>query len=267
MGIWALIIEHLSQNPNTTVGQLLSQKSGFACSKCGFFSPSRKSVEEHCGAKHKAREAEAIECQSTPAIRPGEGEGEDPDLRLELDKITQMAQPRHGTWEKEEAEVTGRQWFKMIMPQWQQGVQENQISRAEARFIRKDGSFPIFIKESILPMWKAWKGVSFEAIQGLYEMSIQMQRTKMHQLRNESKELFGPRTKLDGKQLEAKMKASRAARRSHQILKWTELISKALTWRTADLIAREVEMEMNDGVPIAVRTHEKVAEKKRKGLI
>jgi hypothetical protein len=51
------------------------------------------------------------------------------------------------------------------MVQWKQGVQEKQISRAEAKFIRKDGSFPIFIRESILPMWKAWKGVSFEGIQ------------------------------------------------------------------------------------------------------
>jgi hypothetical protein len=70
------------------------------------------------------------------------------------------------------------------MRQWNQGVQEKQISRADAKLIRKEGSFPIFIKEQILPMWEAWKGASFEAIQGLYEFSIQMQRAKVKAIRN-----------------------------------------------------------------------------------
>jgi hypothetical protein len=143
------------------------------------------------------------------------------------------------------------------MARWHQGVQEKQISREESRRIRKDGSFPIFIQSSILPMWEAWKGVSFQAIQGLYEMSIWMQRTKMRELRNITEEPFGPRKKLEGKQLEAKMKASKEARMTHQILKWTELINKDLNWRIADLIAHQVELDMNEGNSIILRNHDK----------
>jgi hypothetical protein len=208
--------------------------------------------------KHYAGEAQCIECQVYPAVRPGEGEGDDPTVKTQLDKIVQEASAKHGTWTREEAEETGRRWHREIMAQWQQVVQEKQISREESRRIRKDGSFPIFIKDNILPMWKAWKGVSFAAIQGLYEMSIQMERMKMHQLRNEDKEPYDPRRKLDAKQLEARMKAPKAARKTHQILKWTDLINKVLNWRIAELIAREVEAEMNEGIPVAIRTHDKV---------
>jgi hypothetical protein len=112
-------------------------------------------------------------------------------------------------------EETDRRWHREIMAQWNQRVQEKQISRTEAKFIRKEGSFPIFIKEQILPMWEAWKDVSFEAIQGIYEMSIQMQRAKIKSLRNIDRELYGPRKKLEGKQLEQRMKASKEACRTH----------------------------------------------------
>lgn len=137
---------------------------------------------------------------------PGEGEGDDPTLKIELDKLVKETEAKHGTWTREEAEETGRRWHKDIMAQWQKGVQEKQISREESRRIRKDGGFPLFVKNSILPMWKAWKGVSFAAIRGLYEMSIQMERMKMRELRNIDQEMYGPRKKLDGQQLEAKMK-------------------------------------------------------------
>jgi hypothetical protein len=116
-------------------------------------------------------------------------------------------------------------------------------------------------------MWKAWKGVLFEAIQGLYEMSLKMQRIKMHELRNDNNELYGPRKKLEGKQLEARMKASKAARLTHQVLKWSDLIGKALNWRIADLLGREVEMEMNGGEPIHRPSQDRISEKKKEGLI
>jgi hypothetical protein len=38
-----------------------------------------------------------------------------------------------------------------------QDVQETQISRADAKFVRKEGSFLVFIKDHILPIWKQWK--------------------------------------------------------------------------------------------------------------
>jgi hypothetical protein len=98
-------------------------------------------------------------------------------------------------------------------------------------------------------------------------MSIKMQRIKMRQLRNISDEMFGPRKKLDGKQLEAKMKASKAARVTHQILKWTDLINKQLNWRVADILARQVETELNGGRPVAIRNHDKCCEKQKACLI
>jgi hypothetical protein len=151
------------------------------------------------------------------------------------------------------------------MEQWHQGVQEKQISRAEAKFIRKEGSFPIFIKDHILPMWKQWKGVSFEAIQSLYEYSIKLQRTKMRQLPNGYKDLYGPKRALTKKEIENQMKATKEARRIHQILKC--IISGVLTWRTAELIGEEDEKQMNGESTLLIKSHEEVRKKKKRSLL
>jgi hypothetical protein len=179
MGIWAAMTERIRQQQDVSVDQFLGEKSGYICSNCGHFGVSQRALEDHVGMKHRAGEADVWPCHAQPAIRPGEGEGDDPSLKQKVDALVEQTKPKHGEWSKEEAEETGRRWHRMIMEQWHQGVQEKQTSRAEAKWIRKDGSFPMFIKESILPTWKAWKGVSFQAIQGLCEMSIQMQRSKM----------------------------------------------------------------------------------------
>jgi hypothetical protein len=98
-------------------------------------------------------------------------------------------------------------------------------------------------------------------------MSIQMQRTKTREMRNSDLEMYGPRKKLDGRQPENKMKASKAARKTHQILKWTNVINDTLNWRISDPIAREVATEMNDGVPLAVHSHERVGANRNASLI
>jgi hypothetical protein len=126
-------------------------------------------------------------------IRPADGDNEEQSLRMQEDENTLGTKQ---SWTKEEAEVWGRRWFEEIMPEWNRGVQERQISRGEAKFIRKEGSFPKYIKDKILPLWESVKGCSVEAIQGLYEESIQMERAK----------------------------------RSHQIFKWTQLIHDVLNW-------------------------------------
>jgi hypothetical protein len=267
MGIWDSICLRIRQDPEVTVGGFLNQKSGCMCSKCGHFGLTLRALLDHMTVKHRTNEAINWACHVIPAIRPGEGEGDDPTLKQKVDEIIARAKPKFGEWKREEMEETGRRWHRDIIVQWKQGVQEKQISRAEALFIQKDGSFPVFIKESILPMWKAWKGVSFETIQGLYEMSIQMQRMKMKQLRNIDQEMYGPRKKLEGKQLENKMKASKEARKTHQILKWTGLINDVLTWRISEIVATQVETEMNDGQPVIIRSHEKFREKKRLSLL
>jgi hypothetical protein len=152
MGIWSLIVERISQDHDVNVGQFLNQRSGYACSKCAFFALSQKSVQDHCAMKHRDGEANCVTCQSTPAIRPGEGEGDDPDLKMQTDALVQQTQAKNCTWTKEEAEETGIRWYHECMARWHQGVQEKQISREDSRRIRKDGSFPIFIQSSILPM-------------------------------------------------------------------------------------------------------------------
>jgi hypothetical protein len=124
MGIWSLIIDHLQASPDANIAQLLNQKSGFACTKCAFFSNSQRSVEDHCRMKHAPGEAECVPCQSSPAIRPGEGEGDDPDLQMQVDALIQQTQAKHGTWTREEAEETGIRWYHECMARWSQGVQE-----------------------------------------------------------------------------------------------------------------------------------------------
>jgi hypothetical protein len=40
-----------------------------------------------------------------------------------------------------------------------------------------------------------------------------------------------------------------------------------LNWRVSEIIAIDVETQMNEGRPVAVRTHEKIAEKKKASLV
>jgi hypothetical protein len=223
---------------------------------------------DHIPAKHGAyTDASPMEVDIEPAVRPGYGEGEDPSLEKDVNFAPEKIQPKDGKWTIPEAEEWGRRVHQEIIEQWKRGVQERQISRTEAKFIRKEGSFPFFIKENILPLWDAWKGVSFEAIQGLYEQSIELQGTKVKQLRNNDKELFGPKKLLEGKELENRRKASREARKTHRILKGTGLIQDVLIWRTSDPIAEEVERGMNKGQMYGLPNHEKVREKKKKSLM
>jgi hypothetical protein len=116
MGIWALIVERIKQSPDVNVGQFLNQRSGFACTKCGFFALSQKSVEDHCGMKHRAGDDDnCVSCQNSPAIRAGEGEGDDPTLKMQTDELVKRTQPRDDTWTKEEAEETGIRWYHECM--------------------------------------------------------------------------------------------------------------------------------------------------------
>jgi hypothetical protein len=174
MGIWALIAQLIKRDQDVKVCDLFGKTGGWICSQCGHFGPPPRSIMDHVSAKHRPeQDAQGLDCDIEPAVRQGFGEGEDPNLSGILQEAIDKAKaPRGDHWTKEDAEAYGREWHRRIMEQWHQGVQEKQISRAEAKFIRKEGAFPIFIKEHHLPMRKQWKGVSFEAIQGLYEHSI-----------------------------------------------------------------------------------------------
>jgi hypothetical protein len=69
--------------------------------------------------------------------------------------------------------------------------------------------------------------------------------------------MFAPKTALTPKQIEDRMKATRVAKKSHQIFKWTRLIQDALNWRIGDLSATEVETEMR-GCKLEMASHEAV---------
>jgi hypothetical protein len=71
MGIWSLIVERLKQDKDVDIANFLNQRSGHACSKCGFFALSLRSVDDHCAMKHRTGEAHTISCQCSPAIRAG----------------------------------------------------------------------------------------------------------------------------------------------------------------------------------------------------
>jgi hypothetical protein len=49
-------------------------------------------------------------------------------------------------------------------------------------------------------------------------------------------------------------------------MKWTAIINDVLIWRSTELVAQEVEREINNGEPVIVRSHEAVREKKKRSL-
>jgi hypothetical protein len=93
-----------------------------------------------------------------------------------------------------------------------------------------------------------------------------MQRSKMKELRdNTDQDMFGPKRKLDGKQLADRMKATQAAKKTHQIQKWTQLVLDALNWRTADVNSTEIE-EANQGHRISFESHGHVRDIRKRRL-
>jgi hypothetical protein len=110
MGIWGAMVERVTQQPDVSVGEFLGEKSGYVCSRCGHFGVSQRAIDDHVGMKHRAGEAEVWPCHAQPAIRQGEGEGDDPTFQQKLDLMVEQTKPKHGEWTKDEAEETGRQW-------------------------------------------------------------------------------------------------------------------------------------------------------------
>jgi hypothetical protein len=152
-------------------------------------------VNEHIRWKHKRFDVQAEQCQICPQVRPGAREGEDLNLKRMTAEATAKFQ-ECGTWTKEQVETYGRQWKRELAQEWARDVKEKHISRSEAKYIRKDGSFLKFIKEIISPVWDQFKDAPFEAIQGLYERSIEMQLMKMRELRRDDREPYRPKKPL-----------------------------------------------------------------------
>jgi hypothetical protein len=115
MGILAAMAERIRQQQDISVGQFLGEKSGYICSKCGHFGVSQRAIEDHSGMKHRAGEAEVWPCHAQPAIRQGEGEGDDPSLKQKVGALVEQTKPKNGEWTRDQAEETGSRWYRMIM--------------------------------------------------------------------------------------------------------------------------------------------------------
>jgi hypothetical protein len=173
---------------------------------CGFFATKEETVKIHMLSQLRGR-YEIEKCILTTTYRAGEGDDENPLAAMQTNHMVEEI--RDIKWTHERAESEGRHWHQSFMEEFEKGVIEKQVSRGDAKFIRKEGSFPKFIPEEMLPIWKYFKGCTFESIQGLCERCIQMQRSKMHELLRRDQEMWGPK--------KARMKASQAARKTHQL--------------------------------------------------
>lgn len=87
----------------------------------------------------------------------------------------------------------------------------------------------------------------------------------MHDLRRQDDEMWGPKRALDKKQIEDRMKASLVAKKTHQIMKWAQLILDSINRRIADFTASEVEGKLHEH-SIEIRSHQMVREKRQEQL-
>jgi hypothetical protein len=147
MRIWDLMTKMIRKNPDARVGDLLWNFGGYVCPICGFVDPKASSVNCHIRTKHKRQDTEAEHCEILPQVRPGEGEGED---RGETGEGTnhmdegKCRRVRQTVESRTRAEVGKR------------SPRETHLTK-EAKYIRKEGSFPKFIKDHICPLWNHFK--------------------------------------------------------------------------------------------------------------
>jgi hypothetical protein len=81
IGIWDVICEHIRHNQDSTVADIMGQKNGSMCSKCGHYSQIPCGIMDHTQHKHPHDKAESWICKLQPAVRDGEGEGDNRSLQ------------------------------------------------------------------------------------------------------------------------------------------------------------------------------------------
>jgi hypothetical protein len=149
----------------------------------------------------------------------------------------------HKNMTVEEANIVGRVWRESALEEWEKGVKEKHLSRAESRRIAESEMFPPFIKGVINPYWETFQHCEFEAQEGLMEIGLQLERSKLRVLRNSSEPLFGPREAVDEDELLRRKMVAEKGRICWELLKSTQLVLDLLNWRKADLRIAEQEGE------------------------
>jgi hypothetical protein len=145
----------------------------------------------------------------------------------------------------EEAEDLGRAWRDTTFVDFENGVKEKHPSRAEAKRINEEGSFPKMIQEDIVPFGQKFENCSFEAQEGYFEMSWQMQRAKPRALRKAGGTMFGPKRVSDSKELERRRTVAEQARVMYELPKSTQLVLDAINWRVTDKRLAETEYQLS----------------------
>lgn len=138
MGIWSTFVDILERNPEATVGDFLGKTSGFMC-LCDFFSTKEDAVRSHMESHPRGR-YQIEKCVLTPVYRTGEGDDENPMAAIRANHL--VDEIKETEWTHEKAEMQGRQWHRDLMEEFEKGVVEKHILRGEAKFIRREGSFP-----------------------------------------------------------------------------------------------------------------------------
>jgi hypothetical protein len=104
----------------------------------------------------------------------------------------------------EEANQVDRVWRDKALDDWNQGVREKHLTRAESKRVAESKMFPQFIKGAINPYWETFQHCEFEAQGGLMEMGLQLQRSKIRTLKNCTDPMFGPKVAAGEAELQRK---------------------------------------------------------------
>jgi hypothetical protein len=107
--------------------------------------------------------------------------------------------------------------------------------------------FPQFIKGVINPYWDTFQHCDFEAQEGLIEMGLQLERSKIRTLKNCSDPLFGPREATDKAGMERRKALAERAKVIYEPLKSTQLVMDLLHWRRSELRLAEQEQDVYKG--------------------
>jgi hypothetical protein len=147
----------------------------------------------------------------------------------------------HKSMTVSEANIVGRAWRKRALEERNKGVKEKHLSRAESRRIAESKMFPSFIKDVINPLWETFQNCDFEAQEGLMEMGLQLERSKIRVLRNSSEPLFGLKEAADEGEMLRRKAVAEKERVCFELIKPIQLVMDLPPCRKVDLRIAEQE--------------------------
>jgi hypothetical protein len=141
----------------------------------------------------------------------------------------------------QEAQIAGEAWLEQCWFDFQDGVKENHPTRSEARKIAEEGLFEKFILEEMLPNWEIFQHCDFTAQEGLMEKSLQLMRAKIRAVKGAKGTMFGPKKVVSAKEMERRRAVAEQAKNQYQLLKATQFVIDAISWRVAEKRLAETE--------------------------